>query len=93
MVDIHTDRVLCDVCQQKVEPNTRWVILNRYAFGVGTNHGMRWTECDDGEDWNAPDDETSPDVACGPLLHWPTCLMEWIELQMISTEVDVRTRS
>lgn len=65
----------------------RWVIPNRMVFGSGRSSCM--TEClnlDDEVAWEMHDDQEQW-LASGPLLCWPHCFSQWVEMKMAETDI------
>lgn len=73
----------CAMCGKTVR-RRRWIALNRYCLSNGRVKNV--FEARDGKDEYLWEPETSS--CTGALLHYPECLLTWLEGKMI--EVDWR---
>jgi hypothetical protein len=76
----------CNYCKGAIADNP-YMLLNRYGVGSGQAYFLGDHEHDGGVWYFNPDDpEDTPNV-CGSFYHFPTCLVDAMNLVMVETDI------
>lgn len=78
----------CDLCGCDLELGGPWIGLNRYVLGKGPAHTLSSVLIADQYVWEPGEEDGDEECWTGHLLCWPTCLLAWIEAQLIEVEFD-----